>query len=71
MKRLFAAGLAACALALSTHAPVATAQTKLKMILNWKYQGPQAWFFIAQDKGYFRTEGLDVVVADDGDPSGR
>jgi NitT/TauT family transport system substrate-binding protein len=62
MKRLFAAGLAACALALTTHTPIATAQTKLKMILNWKYQGPQAWFFIAQDKGYFKAEGLDVEI---------
>lgn len=36
------------------------AQTKIKMVLNWKYQGPQAWFFVAQDKGYFKAEGLDV-----------
>jgi NitT/TauT family transport system substrate-binding protein len=38
------------------------AQTKIKMVLNWKYQGPQAWFFIAQDKGYFKAEGLDVEI---------
>ena len=25
------------------------AQTKIKFVLNWKYQGPQAWFFVAQD----------------------
>jgi NitT/TauT family transport system substrate-binding protein len=36
------------------------AQTKIKMVLNWKYEGPQAWFFLAQDKGYFKAEGLDV-----------
>lgn len=41
---------------------VASAQTKIKMVLNWKYQGPQAWFFIAQDKGYFKAEGLDVEI---------
>lgn len=40
----------------------ATAQTKIKMVLNWKYQGPQAWFFMAQDKGYFKAEGLDVEI---------
>lgn len=38
------------------------AQTKIKMVLNWKYQGPQAWFFLAQDKGYFKSEGLDVEI---------
>jgi hypothetical protein len=37
--------------------PLAQAQTKIKMVLNWKYQGPQAWFFMAQDKGYFKAEG--------------
>ena len=62
MKRLIIAGLAACVLALAGHAPVASAQTKIKLILNWKYQGPQAWFFIAQDKGYFKAEGLDVEI---------
>lgn len=38
------------------------AQTKIKMVLNWKYQGPQAWFFMAQDRGYFKAEGLDVEI---------
>jgi NitT/TauT family transport system substrate-binding protein len=41
---------------------VSFAQTKIKMVLNWKYQGPQAWFFLAQDKGYFKAEGLDVEL---------
>jgi NitT/TauT family transport system substrate-binding protein len=40
----------------------AQAQTKIKMVLNWKFQGPQAWFFMAQDKGYFKAEGLDVEI---------
>jgi NitT/TauT family transport system substrate-binding protein len=40
----------------------ALAQTKIKFVLNWKYQGPQAWFFLAQDKGYFKAEGLDVEM---------
>jgi NitT/TauT family transport system substrate-binding protein len=46
----------------------ATAQTKLKLVLNWKYQGPQGWFFLADDKGYFKAEGLDVTI-DQGDGS--
>jgi NitT/TauT family transport system substrate-binding protein len=46
----------------------AAAQTRLKMVLNWKYQGPQGFFFVAEDKGYFKAEGLDVVI-DQGDGS--
>lgn len=48
--------------ALATLPVAAQAQTKIKMVLNWKYQGPQAWFFMAQDKGYFKAEGLDVEI---------
>jgi len=62
-------GLAAaigCTLALSVPA---AAQTKLKMVLNWKYQGPQGWFFLADDRGYFKAEGLDVQI-DQGNGSG-
>ena len=39
------------------------------MVLNWKYQGPQGWFFLSQDKGYFKQEGLDVTI-DQGNGSG-
>jgi NitT/TauT family transport system substrate-binding protein len=46
----------------------ACAQTKLRMVLNWKYQGPQGFFFVAEDKGYFKAEGLDVAI-DQGDGS--
>ncbi len=47
----------------------AQAQTKLKMVLNWKYQGPQGWFFLAEDRGYFKAAGLDMVL-DQGSGSG-
>ncbi|MFG1192836.1 ABC transporter substrate-binding protein [Xanthobacter flavus] len=47
----------------------ALADTKLKMVLNWKYQGPQGMFFLAQDRGYFKAEGLDVTF-DQGNGSG-
>jgi len=43
--------------------------TKISMILNWRYQGPQAWFFLAQDKGYFAEYGLEVQM-DQGNGSG-
>jgi NitT/TauT family transport system substrate-binding protein len=42
---------------------------KIRFVLNWKYQGPQAWFFVAEDKGYFKTEGLEVQM-DQGEGSG-
>lgn len=59
---------AAASLTLAAALPAA-AQTRIKMVLNWKYQGPQAWFFVAQDKGYFKAEGLDVEI-DQGEGSG-
>ena len=33
----------------------------VRFILNTFISGPQAWFFVADDKGYFREEGLDVT----------
>jgi NitT/TauT family transport system substrate-binding protein len=47
----------------------AAAQTKLKLVLNWKYQGPQGMFFLADDRGYFKAEGLEVTL-DQGNGSG-
>ena len=60
--RALAGLLAAAGIALGTVPVAATAQTRIKMVLNWKYEGPQAWFFMAQDKGYFKAEGLDVEI---------
>ncbi|MDE0060313.1 MAG: ABC transporter substrate-binding protein, partial [Defluviicoccus sp.] len=42
---------------------------KIRFILNWKYQGPQAWFFLADDKGYFKQAGIDIQL-DQGAGSG-
>jgi NitT/TauT family transport system substrate-binding protein len=52
-----------------TAAPAAAQATKLKLVLNWKYQGPQGMFFVADDKGYFKQEGLEVTL-DQGNGSG-
>src|SRR5271170_8301597 len=47
----------------------AQAQTRIRMVLNWKYEGPQGMFFLADDRGYFKQEGLDVTF-DQGNGSG-
>ncbi len=69
-RRLAAVAVAVAAFTLAAGAPApALAQTKIKMVLNGKYEGPQAWFFLAQDKGYFKDEGLEVEI-DQGEGSG-
>jgi NitT/TauT family transport system substrate-binding protein len=39
------------------------------MVLNLKYEGPQGMFFLADDRGYFKQEGLDITF-DQGNGSG-
>ena len=34
---------------------------KLSFQLDWRLEGPTAPFFLAQSKGYFQEEGLDVT----------
>src|ERR1700716_3510067 len=64
------AGSCALGLMLPLHPATATeAPTKLKFVLNWKYQGPQGIFFLADDRGYFKSEGLDLTI-DQGNGSG-
>ena len=60
---------AACAFSARSRGACGGADTKLKMVLNWKYQGPQGMFFLAEDKGYFKAEGLEVTI-DQGNGSG-
>ncbi len=65
-------GMQALALALALTAgstPATHAETRIKLVLNWKYEGPQGMFFLAQDRGYFKQEGLDVTF-DQGNGSG-
>jgi NitT/TauT family transport system substrate-binding protein len=35
--------------------------TSIKFALNTFYSGPQAWFYLADDLGYFREEGLELA----------
>jgi NitT/TauT family transport system substrate-binding protein len=37
-------------------------QTAVKFSLDWKYEGTQAPFLLALDRGYFKAEGLDVTI---------
>jgi len=54
LRSLFAAGL----LALASAVAPASAQepVKIKFTLDWKIQGPHAWYYWAKDKGYFAKE---------------
>lgn len=53
-----AAGLA---LALGT-AGTADAQTKVKFTLDWAFQGPTSAFLVAEQKGYYKAEGIDITI---------
>jgi NitT/TauT family transport system substrate-binding protein len=47
----------------------ASAQTKIKFFLDWKYQAQMGIFFLAADRGYFKEEGLEVTF-DQGEGAG-
>ncbi len=61
------AGLALAGLAFS--GAVQAQETTIKFTLGWKTQGSDAAFFVARDKGYYKAEGLNVII-DQGEGSG-
>ena len=56
---LFVAAILAVA---SANQAAAQQKTQIKFLLDWKYQAVHAWYFVAQQKGYFAKEGLDVQI---------
>jgi NitT/TauT family transport system substrate-binding protein len=61
--RVRSARLLAAALAAVMASP-AVAQTGIKFTLDGPTEGPEALFLVPHDRGYFKTEGLEVVVDD-------
>src|SRR5499433_4228347 len=59
LRRVKLGALLAAALGLASPA---LAQTAVKFSLDWKYEGTQAPFLLALDRGYFKAEGLDVTI---------
>ncbi len=50
------------ALTVAVCAGEADAETAIRFTLDRKLEGPQAPFFVAIDRGYFKAEGLDVTI---------
>jgi NitT/TauT family transport system substrate-binding protein len=66
IKATIAASLALCMLSL----PAMAQDTKIKFQLDWRFEGPSAFFLVAKSKGYFAAEKLDVSI-DAGSGSGN
>ena len=60
-RRTFSLAAATLLAGISFGAP-AFAETDIKFTLDWKFEGPAAGFFLAQDKGYFKDAGLNVTI---------
>ena len=61
-KGILSTGLATVGVALALGASVASAETKVRLTLDWVPQSTHGPSFIAQYEGYFKAEGLDVRI---------
>jgi NitT/TauT family transport system substrate-binding protein len=59
---MFTRCLAVLALTVAAGTVAAQDTAKIRFTLDWKLQGLHAWYLIAQEKGYFAQEKLDVTV---------
>ena len=61
-KRQFLQTAAAALLACSAFSNAFAQNTPLKFQLDWRFEGPAAFFVHPEQKGYFKEVGLDVTV---------
>jgi len=70
MTRRAALACALAALSLLAAAPAHAQETPVKFQLDWRFEGPAAFFLLPAAKGYFKAEKLDVSI-DAGNGSGN
>lgn len=61
-RRFFARGMLGLALAVVGLQAHAQPLTRVKLMIDWRFEGPSALFLLTKAKGYFEKEGLDVTV---------
>lgn len=67
--RHLALRMLAATLALAATTAYAQAPTKIRFVLDWRFEGPSSLLLMGNTKGYYKSEGLDVTI-DSGTGSG-